>query len=361
MMTILEAIDIFQKYEGRTVLRNINVKFTKGDIFALIGPTGAGKTTLLRILDLIESPFSGKLLFDGLDVIEKKNHNLEARRRMSYVFQKPIVFNMSVFDNIASGLKWRREERHDIQRKVVDALQLVGMTDYRNRNAKTLSGGETQLVALARALVTNPDILFLDEPTANVDPVSTQKIETALTNYIKTNKTTVIMSTHDMSQGHRLANRVGVIINGELMQIGDPNSIFNEPNSREVAEFVGTQNILEGTVSRREDGRTFITVGDNEICTVTDCAVGDDVYVLIRPEAVLFTREKENTSARNVLRCRVTRINTIGQIVRIEVECGFPLIGVVTEQAAQELSIAIGKEIYAMVKATAIYVIPRSV
>lgn len=358
-MPILEAINISQNFDSRTILRNINIKFYRGDIFALIGPTGAGKTTLLRILDLIDMPYSGSLIFDGTDMRINRKLHMEARRRMSYVYQKPIAFNISVFDNVAIGLRWRHEKTKVIIGKVEHALELVGMEDYRNRNARTLSGGETQLVAIARAIVTNPEVLFLDEPTANMDPVTTQKIESALTHFIRENKITVIMSTHDMPQGHRLANRVGVIINGELRQTGTPNAIFNEPESKEVAEFVGIQNILSGEISRKEGDITIVKINGVEISAISDFLVGDNIYALIRPESVVFALSKEVTSARNIFHCRVNRINTVGHIVRIEVDCGFPLTGVVTRQAAQELNIAIGSSLYASIKATAVNIIQR--
>jgi tungstate transport system ATP-binding protein len=231
--------------------------------------------------------------------------------------------------------------------------------DYVKRNAKTLSGGEMQRVAIARALITDPQLLFLDEPTANMDPVSTAKIEKVLEGIIQEHRISVIMATHDMSQGQRLARKIGVIINGELLQVGTPGDIFNQPHNREAAEFVGTENILNGEVVSKDENMTLIKVGDKVISSISDYQVGEKVLVLIRPEHIVFALQRETSSARNNFKGKVNRINTTGPLVRIEVDCGFPLLGVVTKQAAQELNIAIGKEIYASFKATAIHTIKR--
>ena len=358
-MALIETVNIFQNYDGREVLKNVNLKIDRAEIFTLIGPTGAGKTTLIRILDLLEPPYSGRFFFDGVDVTNPRVDQLEARRRMSYVQQRPLVFTMNVYDNIACGLRWRHMKSATIKRKTEEALELVGMTNYRNRNAKTLSGGETQRVAIARALVTEPEVLFLDEPTANMDPVSTAKIEEVLAHIINERKTTIIMTTHNMSQGQRMASRLGVLINGELLQTGSVNDIFNQPQNREVAEFVGVENILKGVVEEKDNELARIAVNGEKISAISNFAVGEAVYVLIRPEIIVFSLSGEAGSARNVFKCKVNKINTIGSSVRIEVACGFPLLGVITTQAAQDLNISIGKDIYASFKATAIHVIKR--
>ncbi|MFC1994755.1 ATP-binding cassette domain-containing protein, partial [Chloroflexota bacterium] len=203
-MALIEVRHLGQEYEGRYVLKDIDLNVNQGEVFALIGPTGAGKTTLLRLLDLLDPPASGRIYFDGIDVTHSWRHRLEVRRRMSLVQQKPIVFNLNVYENVACGLKWRHEKNGAIRHKVESALELVGMANHRNRNARTLSGGETQRVAIARALATEPELLLLDEPTANLDPVSVSRIEEVMAHVIQEQKTTVLMATHDMTQGQRL-------------------------------------------------------------------------------------------------------------------------------------------------------------
>lgn len=358
-MALIETTKLGQGYDGQSVLRDVNLAIDEGEVFALIGPTGAGKTTLLRLMDLLEIPSSGTICFDGIDVTRSRHCRLEARRRMSFVQQKPIAFTMNVYENVACGLKLRHEKNKVIQQRTESALELVGMADYRNRNAKTLSGGEAQRVAIARALVIEPEVLFLDEPTANLDPVSTVKVEEVLARIIRDQKMTVVMTTHDMSQGQRLASRIGVLINGGILQTGSPNDIFCSPYSREVAEFVGVENILSGVVTEKYDNLVIVEVNGNGIQAVSDCAIGDGVYVLIRPEDITFTLARDMSSARNVFRGKITRTNSVGPLMRIEVDCGFPLLGVLTGRSAQELGFAVGNEVYASFKATALHIIKR--
>ncbi|MBM3173355.1 MAG: ABC transporter ATP-binding protein [Chloroflexi bacterium] len=358
-MALLEAQNIGQTYDGKAVLQDISLSIGSGEVFALIGPTGAGKTTLLRLLDFLETPSTGAILFDGTDITRSNKLRLGARRRMSFVQQKPVSFSMNVFDNVACGLRWRRQKSSAVRSKVETALELVGMADYRNRDARTLSGGETQRVAIARALVTQPEVLFLDEPTANLDPVSAGKVEETLAHVIQEHRTTVVMATHDMTQGQRLAGRIGVLIDGILQQTGSPTEIFCAPQSKEVAEFVGVENILSGIIAAKDDTLATVEVNGRAIQAISDFATGDTVYVLIRPEDIIFTMTKDSSSARNVFEGEILRMNTVGPLVRIEVDCGFPLLGVVTRQAAEELGIVFGKKIFASFKATALHTIRR--
>jgi tungstate transport system ATP-binding protein len=278
---------------------------------------------------------------------------------MSFVQQKPVSFSMSVFDNVACGLKWRRQKSHVIKQKVESALELVGMTDYGSRDARALSGGETQRVAIARALVTQPEMLFLDEPTANLDPLSTSRVEEALAHIIQEHRTTVAMTTHDMSQGQRLASNIGVLINGSLQQAGSPTEIFCAPHSKEVAEFVGVENILSGVITAKDDSLATVQVNGKIIQAISEYELGDGIYVLIRPEDIIFTMARDTSSARNVFEGEIIRMGTVGPLVRIEIDCGFPLLGIVTKRAAEELGFVFGKKIYASFKATALHTIKR--
>ncbi len=358
-MLIIETQNLSHQYDNRDILKHIDLKVDRGEVFTLVGPTGSGKTTLIRILDLLQTPTSGKVLFQGIDVTTSLEARLEARRRMSYVQQKPLVFTMNVFDNVACGLRWRHTRSAEVKQKTLEALELVGMAEFKDRQAKTLSGGETQRVAIARALITEPEVLFLDEPTANMDPISTAKIEEVLSQIIDERKTTIVMTTHNMSQGQRMASRLGVMMNGELLQTGSVFDIFNQPQNRDVAEFVGVDNILSGVVDHKDNELARISVNGHQISAVTNLALGEAVFILIRPEIITFSLSAQAGSARNVFKCRVEKINTIGSMVRIEVSCGFPILGVITTEAAKEMDISIGKEVCVSFKATAIHVIKR--
>ena len=356
-MALIETVNIEYKYDEQYILRNINLSIDRSEVFALIGPTGAGKTTLLRILDFMELPASGSIYFDGVDVARSRNLRLMARRRMSFVLQKPVVFNMSVYDNVACGLKWRREKESVIRQRVNDVLELVGMADYKKRNARALSGGEMQRVAIARALAVKPEVLFLDEPTANLDPISTSKIEEVLAHIIREHKTTIVMATHDMSQGQRLAGRIGVMMNGEVLQVGSPSDIFSMPGSMEVAKFVGVENILSGVITDKDDDLVTIEVNSGFIQAISDYAIGERVNALIRPEDITIALYRDASSARNIFKGRITKVALLGALVRIEVDCGFPLLCVITKRSAEDLKLTVGEEVYTTFKATAVHII----
>jgi len=358
-MAFLETIDLGQKYGSQYILEHINLGIEKGEVFALIGPTGAGKTTLLRLVNLLELPASGKIYFDGIDIACSKVERLKVRRRMSFVQQKPVVFTMSVYDNIACGLRWRGTKKEIIQQKAEQVLELVGMTDYRDRNAKTLSGGETQRVAIARAMVTEPELLLLDEPTANLDPVSVAKIEEILERIIGGRKITIMMATHDMPQGQRLAGRIGVLAGGEIIQVGSPKEVFTMPKSKEVAEFVGMENILAGMVKMKDDSLATIEVNRGLIQAISDYEVGEKVYVLIRPEDITLTLSQEVGSARNSFQGQIVKMALVGPLIRIEVDCGFSLLALVTKRSAEELNLSIGKQVHTSFKASAIRILKR--
>jgi tungstate transport system ATP-binding protein len=358
-MVLVETSNLRHEYDGHPVLIDVNLKINSGEVLALIGPTGAGKTTLLRLLDLLETPTSGSIYFAGIEVARSRRQRTDTRRRMSFVQQRPIIFSMSVFDNVACGLRWRGQENDETQRKVNNALELVNLAEYKERNAKTLSGGETQRVAIARALVTEPELLFLDEPTANLDPISTTKIEEVLAHIIREHKTTIVMATHNMSQGQRTADIIGVLIGGKILQIGNPNEIFCLPTNMAVAEFVGVENILKGVIVDKDDNLLTIQINGSTIQAISDYAIGEAVYALIRPEDIIFTLANDKTSARNIFVGKITKIVPVGPLVRIEVDCGFPLLGVVTKRSADELGLKVGGKIHASSKATAVHVLKR--
>ncbi len=358
-MALIEITGLEKKYGDHYALRGINLKVERGEIFVLLGPTGAGKTTLLRLLDLLDLPTAGSILFDGVEIGRSARHRLEVRRRASYVQQKPVVFDMSVYDNIACGLRWRHEKARTVVQRVDEVMELVGLTDYKERNARTLSGGEVQQVAIARALATSPEMLLLDEPTANLDPVSSSKIEDVLARVIAERRITVVMATHDLSQGHYLASRIGVLMGGELAQVGSPGDVFGSPKNLRVAEFVGIENILDGVVVAKDGSLASIEVNGTTIQAISDYGVDDEVYVLIRPEDITLTLAQDMTSARNRFKGRVFKVTPAGPIVRTEVDCGFPLLVVVTKTAAQELELARGREVYLSFKATAIHTIRK--
>lgn len=216
MMIQLEGVTV--EKNGRQILNDINIEVKTGETLGIIGPTGAGKTTLLRVMDLIEIPSNGRVLFKG-DAPKNESDRLAARRRIGVVFQRPVMFRGTVYDNVAYGLRMRRLSKDEIDERVRAALSDVGLEGYERRPARILSGGEMQRVALARALAISPDLLLLDEPTANLDPRTSYLMEDLITKGKMRGMTTVI-STHDLPQAARLADRIVIIMDGRVVSSG---------------------------------------------------------------------------------------------------------------------------------------------
>ncbi len=357
-MSLIEAINLNQRFGKKEVLRGVSLTVEKGEVLAIIGPTGTGKTTLLRLLDHLDKPFSGKIVFDGREVTSRLK--TEVRRKISMVLQKPVVFDASVYDNVAYPLRIRKHEKKAIPEKVNGMLKTVGLDGYQKRNARTLSGGETQKVALARALITDPQLLLLDEPTANLDPVSLNTIEEFILRFNRDNGMAIVIATHEMAQGQRLAHRIGVMMDGELIQVGKPADIFYSPSDLRVARFVGVENILRGRIATNEGGLAQIRLNGHSLEAVTDHRTGEEVHVFIRPEEIIISLQSPSSSARNWFRGEVKLMALSGPYARVEIDCGFTLVSLITRRSAEELGLKVGQEVHASFKATAVHVISRT-
>jgi len=354
---MIELKQVSKRYGEKEILKEVNLTIEQGEIFTIIGPTGAGKTTLLRLVDLLEFPTSGTILVDGVDTATTAKKRLAIRRRMSLLFQKPALFNTSVYDNVTYGLKFRGVERTQMNEKVTHALDLIELSTYATRIAPTLSGGEAQRVALARALVTEPEVLLLDEPTANLDPLSVEKIEELILRINERFKTTIIIATHDMLQGQRLADRIGVLMNNTIEQVGQPKGIFYSPLNGAIARFVGVENIVPGIVESNEGGIAMIDLGGSKVSCVSTFPAGAAVLFCLRAEDVILAKELGKSSVRNTIRSRIMKITPVGPLVRVKMENA--LVALITKQAAEELEIAVGAEVYASFKATAVHLARR--
>jgi tungstate transport system ATP-binding protein len=348
---------------GKTILDSIDLEIHRGEIFTFIGPSGSGKTTLLRLIDLLDLPTTGTIIFDSTDTAASNAVRLSIRRRMAMVFQKPAVLNTTVSGNVAFGLKFRGIAKSEIDTRVPEALDIVGLLHLADRKAITLSGGEMQRVAIARALVTRPEVLLLDEPTANLDPVNTDLIEKLILSIHRKFHTTIILSTHDMIQGQRLADRIGVIMDGQIAQVGSLHDIFYRPQGRDIARFVGIDTILKGVVKSNEEGHASVSVSGAILDVITPCKPGTPVALFIRPEEVtiaLKDGDLPKTSVRNHLQGTIIKMVPFGPFVRTTIDFGSILTALVTRRSADELSLAVGMTVIAGVKATAIHVIPDS-
>ena len=227
---------ITQTYNNRTVLEVEDLTIQRGEILALVGPSGAGKSTLLRILNFLERPTQGTLQFEQAEFSATQEMSLELRRKVTMVFQRPMLLSRGIQANVSFGLELRGI-RH-ARKRVQAALEEVGLGNLANQKARTLSGGEAQRVALARAMVLQPEVLLLDEPTANLDPYNVGLIEGIVSRLNQKQHTTLVLVTHNVFQARRLAHRVVFLLDGKVIEVSDTAAFFNHPQDPRTAAFV---------------------------------------------------------------------------------------------------------------------------
>lgn len=225
-----------KNYGTRDILEIDELDIYKGEVFALVGPSGAGKSTLLRLLNFLEFPNTGSIEFGGAIFRPGQEMPLDLRRRVTMVFQRPMLLDRSVLDNVVFGLRLRGER--DSRQEVMNSLEEVGVSHLVKQRARTLSGGEAQRVALARAMVMQPDVLLLDEPTANLDPYNVSMIENIIKRINERYKTTLVIVTHNIFQAKRLASRVAFLLEGKFIEVAETKSFFEKPVDHRTAAFV---------------------------------------------------------------------------------------------------------------------------
>jgi tungstate transport system ATP-binding protein len=234
--TVYHIQDVSKAYNGRRVLRVQELEIERGEVFALVGPSGAGKSTLLRLLNFLEVPTTGSIRFLGAEFSANQPMPLKHRRRVTTVFQRPLLLNRSVQANVGYGLSLRGRRRSNDE--IEKALEQVGLLHLIRQRARTLSGGEAQRVALARAIVLQPDVLLLDEPTANLDPYNVGLIEEIVTNLNRERGTTLVLVTHNVFQARRLAHRITLMLDGQVIEMAPTATFFEAPQDPRTTAFV---------------------------------------------------------------------------------------------------------------------------
>jgi len=233
-VNIYELFDLKQIYDGRCVLDIPAFQIRQGEILAVIGPSGAGKSTMLRLLNFLELPSKGRLDFEGKPV--SADLSIEKRRRVTTVFQRPVLLKRSVAANLKFGVQLRGETLDPEQKD--EWLAKLGLAELEHQSAAKLSAGEAQRVALARALLTGPDVLLLDEPTANLDPYNVGLIEKIVQEDNLSRKTTVVIVTHNIFQARRMAHRTALLLDGKLIEAGETEQFFSNPAKPETNAFI---------------------------------------------------------------------------------------------------------------------------
>ena len=357
--SLIKVENIVVERSGVTVLDIGELNVEQGRILALIGPNGEGNSTLLLTLAGLLKPSQGRIYYQGRSV-DSGASRAKLRRSVSVVFQEPMLLNTSVYKNVALGLKFRHLSNNEIQSNVESALDYFGISSLAKRSAKTLSGGEAIRVSLARAFAIKPRLILMDEAFNSLDPPTREVLIDDLRHILEETKITAVLALHDREETLRLAQDVTVMADGIIIQSGTTSQIFNQPDSEFVANFVGTETILEGTVQSCNAGLMEILVAGKVISAVGDFQPGQNVYCCLRPENIIVSKETpDNISARNVFEAKVQKIIRQGFFYKLMLDCGFPVVAYITMPSCEDLGICEGSVISASFKATAIHVMRR--
>lgn len=354
MTNILQLRDICKNFDNISALKNVNLTIERGKITSLLGPSGSGKTTLLKILAGLENPTSGTLFFEKIQI--NSNEQKILRQKATMVFQKSLFFDTSVFSNIAYGLKLKEDlSKEEISNKVNDVLFLVRLEGFEERRVKKLSGGEQQRVSLARALVLNREILFLDEPTVNLDPKNVSIIEETITRVNKEKKTTIVLATHNIFQAEAVSQNVALILGGTVKQTGTRQDIFGNSN-KYLTSFSRLENVFSGEARINEDGTSTINVGSNLNIHASFSRKGK-IAIHVRPEDILVSIEPFHSSALNVFSGIITAISDHGSVVRLSIDAGRKFNVQITKKSLTEMKLRIGSKVYLTFKASVVQII----
>ncbi len=288
---------ITKKFGEIVAVDNVDLDIFRGELFCLLGGSGSGKSTLLRMLAGFETPTGGTIEIDGQDMAKVAPYD----RPTNMMFQSYALFpHMTVENNVAYGLKRDRMAKPEIAERVSEMLELVQLPGYNKRKPNQLSGGQRQRVALARSLIKQPKLMLLDEPLGALDKKLREETQFELVNIQETLGITFIVVTHDQEEAMTLASRIGVMDAGRIMQIGEPDEIYEYPASRFVADFIGSVNMFEGKVIEDESDHVMIDCPDTDghiyVAHGVSCGPSQKLWFALRPEKILLTRERPQSN-----------------------------------------------------------------
>ena len=347
---ILKLESVTRSKGGNRILNGISLNVHKGDFFVLMGPTGCGKTTTLRIAGLLDPPDSGSVLFRGISTRQPERKLLPVRRKMAMVFQSPVMFSGTVYFNIAWGLRIRGIPEEVIRHRVDAITELAGLQGLLERNTESLSGGEQKRVALARAMILEPELLILDEPTTSLHLSFKKELLEKIRELHRETGTTILMATHDFQDALFLGTSGAVMNNGTIEQSGSMESILFNPQSNFMADFTGAGNVIpvhfHGDTAVSGDLRVKHTGNRNG----AGC-------IAIPPEVIVLSTTPGVTSERNRFTGTVTDMNRQGRTWSVTVDVSGTLLdSAVTQGALDELEIRKGSTVYLSFKANAVRV-----
>ncbi len=309
----VQLVDLVKRFGDFTAVAGINLDMPSGEFFSLLGPSGCGKTTTLRMIAGFERPSEGQILLDGVDMAQTPPH----KRNVNTVFQNYALFpHLTVEENVAFGLKYKDVSKQEMREQVGRALELVALTGFGARRPTQLSGGQQQRVALARALILNPAVLLLDEPLGALDAKLRKRLQIELKALQEEVGITFIYVTHDQEEALTMSDRIAVMSQGRVEQVGPPKEIYEEPATAYVADFLGVSNLMDATALGQTAGGCSVSIGD---FTMT-AGQGDEdtrgsAKVTIRPERVNL--EPQGTTGANRIPAMVERVVYVGSVLQV--------------------------------------------
>ncbi len=349
----IEARGVFRKSGKHPILKDVTMDIGGAGAFVILGPNGAGKTTLLRVLALLDRPGAGEVLYDGRPSSRLSGpERTVLRRRLGFVFQHPLLLNGPVIANMRYALKLRKLPAEEA--RIDRELAAVGLGSKKDLDVRLLSGGEKQRLQLARAMVLEPEALFADEPTSNLDPLSARTIEDRLRKMAASGRT-VILTTHNLLQARLFGQQVFFMKDGGIVQEGTASQVLENPATLDVAQFSSITNVLQGRLVRT-DGERVLEIGSARIRVASGLDDGP-VAAILRPEDILVSREPITSSARNHFFGKLTAVDDLGIVVVLQVACGDLALRVtITRQSLAELGLRTGDEVVLTFKASAVMV-----
>ena len=333
--SLLALRDILVRHGEGIALQISRLEIESGEVLALLGPNGAGKTTLLRVMGLLQLPNTGRIYFKGKKA--GPSNALAIRRCIANVFQEPLLLNATVYQNAALGLTLRGFHRREIERRLSPWLERLGIAHLAARFARTLSGGEAQRTSLARALVLEPELLLLDEPFSALDFASRQALLRDFQRIVRETRITTVLVTHDSHEALALADRIGVLKQGQLLQLGCREEMFLRPETESVAEIVGVENRFRGVVKSLDGGYAEIAIDRAKVYSGGEFKIGAKVIVCVRADDVFLEPGHVEPEDRNRLKGKIIEVSAGMAHHRIVVDCGsFHLIALMERQKSRD-------------------------
>ncbi|MGH2752066.1 MAG: ABC transporter ATP-binding protein [Actinomycetota bacterium] len=353
----VQLVDLTKRFGDFEAVRGINVDISAGEFFSLLGPSGCGKTTTLRMVAGFERPTAGRILLDENDMADVPPH----KRNVNTVFQNYALFpHLNVSQNVAFGLRFSKPSKDEVRRRVRDALVLVQLEKFGDRRPHQLSGGQQQRVALARALILNPSVLLLDEPLGALDAKLRKSLQIELKALQEQVGITFVYVTHDQEEALTMSDRLAVMSEGEIEQIGTPQQVYDEPSSLYVADFLGVSNTMPGVaLGANGTAGCRVKLGDYELLAGTgDLQARGEVVVVVRPERVHL--ETEASTGANHVPGMVERVVYVGAISQVMVRLPFDRsLQVMVPNQGQEESLRSGVTVSVRIPPDALRVLPR--